>query len=52
MSEKYDLKRVLAEIREDEGLSGGPKGLVTQAEIGKLVSRRRKARAKGDGKRR
>jgi hypothetical protein len=44
MAEKYDLNRMLKEIREDERLNSPGKKKVSQDEIKGLVARKRRER--------
>ena len=45
MSEKYDLRQMLKEIKEDETLAERKSIKLSQAEIGRLVAEKRVRRA-------
>ena len=41
MAEKYDIKKMLKEIEEDESLENGPRNLkISQDDIKKLIEKR------------
>jgi hypothetical protein len=48
MQERYDLDRMLEEIREDEGGSPSPERKMSQAEIQAMILQRKKAK-RGSG---